>query len=97
MFFHQRKKERNFSPRSTKLFKCLDNNISTSEITPILETYEQQLETFQTSQTFGTLATNSRAVNFSDTNQPLAQTVSYHNKLQPMSTQQKQQWLKPLS
>ena len=31
-----------------------DNNISTTEITPILEAYEQQLESFQTSQTFGT-------------------------------------------
>ena len=66
-----------------------DNNTSMTEITPILETYEQQLETFQTSQTFGTLTTDSRAVNFSDTNQPLAQTVSYHNEIQPMSTQQK--------
>ena len=69
--------------------ELLDNNISMTEITPILETYEQQLETFQMSQTFGTLTTDSRAVNFSDTNQPLAQTVSYHNEIQPMSTQQK--------
>ena len=45
--------------------QLLDNNISMTEITPILETYVQQLQTFQTSQTFGTLATNSRAVNFS--------------------------------
>ena len=37
-----------------------------TEITPILETYEQQL------QTFGTLTTDNRAVNFSDINQPLA-------------------------
>ena len=41
------------------------------------------------SQTFGTLTTDSRAIHFSDTNQPLAQTVSYHNEIQPMSTQQK--------
>ena len=60
-----------------------------TEITPILETYEQQLETFQTSQLFGTLTTDSRAINFSDTNQPLAQTVLYHNEIQPMSTQQR--------
>ena len=66
-----------------------ENNISMTEITPILETYEEQLEIFLMSQTFGTLATNSRAVNFSDTNQPLAQTVSYRNELLPMSTQQK--------
>ena len=66
-----------------------DNNISTSEITPILQTYEHQLETFQMSQNFGTLTTDSRAINFSYTDQPLAQTVSYHNELQPMSTQKK--------
>ena len=52
-----------------------DNNISMTDITPILETYGQQFETFQTSQTFGTLTTDSRVINFSDTNQPLAQTV----------------------
>ena len=60
-----------------------------TEITPILETYEQQLEPFQTSQIFGTLTTDSRLINFSDTNQPLAQTVSYHNELQPMSSKQR--------
>ena len=50
--------------------ELLDNNTSMTEITPILQTYEQQLETFQTSQTFGTLTTDNRAINFSDTNQP---------------------------
>ena len=60
-----------------------------TEITLVLETYEQQLETFQTSQTFGTLTTDSTVTNFSDTNQPLAQTVSYNNELQPMSSQQR--------
>ena len=60
-----------------------------TEIRPILETYEQQLQTFQMSQTFETLATDCRAVNFLDINQPVAQTVSHHNELQPMSTQQK--------
>ena len=60
-----------------------------TEITPILETYGQKLETFQTFQTFGTLTTDSRAINFSDTNQPLAQTVSYHNELQPITSQQR--------
>ena len=39
-----------------------------TEITPILETYGQQLKTFQTSQTsFETLATDSRSINFPDT------------------------------
>ena len=69
--------------------QLLDNNISMTKITPIIKTYEQKLETFHMSQTFGTLATDSRAVNFLDTNQPLAQTVSYHNEIQPMNTQQK--------
>ena len=49
-----------------------------SEIRPILETYEQQLQTTQKSQTFGTLAT--------DTDQSL---VSCYNELQPMNTQQR--------
>ena len=67
-----------------------------TEITPILETYGQQLKTFQTSQTFGTLSTDSRSINFPDTNQSLAQTVSYHNEFQPMSSNKEQPWLKPL-
>ena len=41
------------------------------------------------SQTFGILTTDSRAINFSDTKQPLAQNVSYHNEIQPMNTQQR--------
>ena len=41
------------------------------------------------SQTFGTLTTDSRSINFPDTNQPLAQTVSYHNEVQTMSSQQR--------
>ena len=52
-----------------------------SEIRPILETYEQQLQTFQSSQTFETLGT--------DCNQPLVQPTSYHNETQPMNTPQK--------
>ena len=57
------------------------HTISMSEIRPILETYEQQLQTFQSSQTFETLGTNC--------NQPLVQSTSYHNESQPMTTQQK--------
>ena len=41
------------------------------------------------SQTFETLATDCRALNFLDINQPLAQTVSHHSQIQPMNTQQK--------
>ena len=32
---------------------------------------------------------DARKINFSDTNQPLAQTVSHHNELQLMTTQQR--------
>ena len=52
-----------------------------SEISPIPETYEQQLQTFQSSKTFETLGANC--------NQPLVQPTLYHNEAQPMSTQQK--------
>ena len=52
-----------------------------SEISPILETYEQQLQTFQSSQTFETLDANC--------NQSLVQPTSYHNEPQPMTTQQR--------
>ena len=85
----QRKKV-SFSEDQQNSPQLSDNNISMTEITPILETYGQQLETFQTSQTsFRTLTTDSRSINFPDTNQPLAQTVSYHNEFQPMSSQQR--------
>ena len=67
--------------------ELLDNKISTTEIRPILETYEPHLQTLQMSQTFETLATDCRAVNFLDTNQRAAQTVSYPNEIQPKSTQ----------
>ena len=52
-----------------------------SEISPMFETYEQQLQTFQLSQTFETLGENS--------NQSLVQPTLYHNEAQPMTTQQK--------
>ena len=93
---NKERKKVSFSQDQQKSPQVLDNNISMTEMTPILETYGQQLETFQMSQTFGTLTTDSRAINFSDTNQLLAQTVSYHNALQPMSSHKEQLWLKPL-
>ena len=66
------------------------NNRSMTEITPILETYGQQLETVQTSQTSSdTLNTDIQSIYFPDTPQPLAQTISYHNKFKPMSSQQR--------
>ena len=51
MFLHQTKKE-SFPQDQQNSSELSDNIISTTEITPILETYEQQLETFQMSQTF---------------------------------------------
>ena len=77
----KQRKEVTFPQDQQNSSELSDNNISTSEIRPILETYEQQLQTFQSSQTFETLTT--------DCNQPLAQSASYHNERQPMSTQQK--------
>ena len=74
---NQTKKE-SFSQDQQNSSELSDNNTSMSEIRPILETYEQQLQMFQTSQTFGTLTT--------DTDQPLTQTVSCHNEFQPMDT-----------
>ena len=58
-----------------------DKTSPMSEISPILETYEQQLQTFQSSQTFETLGANC--------NQPLVQPTPYHNEPQPMTTQQR--------
>ena len=52
-----------------------------SEISPILETYEQQLQTFQLSNTFETLGTTSIL-------SPV-QPIAYHNVSQPMTTHQR--------
>ena len=61
-----------------------------TEVTPILETYGQQLETDQTSQTSSdTLDTDSQSIYFPNTPQPLAQTTLYHNEFKPMSSQQR--------
>ena len=57
-----------------------DKTSPMSEISPILETYEQQLQTFQSSKTFETLGTNC-------TQPPVPATV-YHNESQPMTTHQ---------
>ena len=52
-----------------------------SEISPILETYEQQLQTFQSSNTFETLGTNYT--------QSSVQPTVYHNESQPKTTHQR--------
>ena len=64
-------------------------NRSMTNITPILETYGQQLETVQTSQTSSNTIDTNRSIYFPDTLQPLAQTIHNHNEFQPMSSQQR--------
>ena len=54
---------------------------TSSEISPILETYEQQLQTFQSSNTFETLDTTSTPSS--------VQPTTYHNESQPMTTHQR--------
>ena len=54
---------------------------TSSEISPILETYEQQLQTFQSSNTFETLDPTFTP----SSNQP----TTYHNESQPMTTHQR--------
>ena len=53
---------------------------TSSETSPILETYEQQLQTFQSSNTFETLDPTSTP----SSNQP----TTYHNESHPMTTHQ---------
>ena len=54
---------------------------TSSEISPILETYEQQLQTFQSSNTFETLGTTPTLSS--------VQHTAYHNESQPMTTHQR--------
>ena len=58
-----------------------DKTSSMSEISPILETYEQQLQTFQSSNSFETSGTTS-------TQSPVQPTI-FHNESQPMTTHQR--------
>ena len=73
----KQRKQVTFTQDQQNSSELSDKTISMSEIRPILETYEQQLQTFQLSQTFETLGANC--------NQPLVQPTSYHNETQPMS------------
>ena len=77
----KQRKQATFNQEQQNTSELLDKTIPMSEISPILETYEQQLQTFQSSKTFETLGANC--------NQPLVQPTLYHNEPQPMSTQQK--------
>ena len=76
----KQRKQVTFTQDQQNSSELSDKTISMSETRPILESYEQQLQTFQSSQTFGTLGTNSES---------LVQPTSYHNEVQPMTTQQK--------
>ena len=58
---------------------------SMMSITPILETYGQQL--LQPVQTFQT-SSDMMSSYFQDASQPLAPSIPYHSKFQPMTTQQ---------
>ena len=77
----KQRKQVTFTQDQQNSSELLDKTIPMSETRPILESYEQQLQTFQSSQTFGTLSTNC--------NESLVQPTSYHNEVQPMTTQQK--------
>ena len=77
----KQRKQVTFTQDQQNSSELSDKTIQMSETSPILESYEQQLQTFQSSQTFGTFGTNS--------NVSLVQPTSYHNEVQPMSTQQK--------
>ena len=73
----KQRKQVTFTQDQQNSSELLDKTIPMPETSPILENYEKQLQTFQTSQTFGTLGINS--------NTSLVQPTSYHNEVQPMN------------
>ena len=77
---NKQRKQVTFAQDQQNSPEVLDKTSSMSEISPILETYEQ-LQTFQSSNTFETLGTTS-------TQSPVQPTV-YHNESQPMTTHQR--------
>ena len=78
---NKQRKQVTFAQDQQNSSEVSDKTSSMSEISPILETYEQQLQTFQSSNTFETLGTTS-------TQSPVQPTV-YHNESQPMTTHQR--------
>ena len=78
---NKQRKQVTFSQVQQNSSEVSDKTSSMSEISPILETYEQQLQTFQLSNTFETLGATS-------TQSPVQSTV-YHNESQPMTTHQR--------
>ena len=77
---NKQRKQVTFAQVQQNSSEVSDKTSSMSEISPILETYEQQLQTFQSSNTFETLGTTS-------TQSPVQPTL-YHNESQPMTTHQ---------
>ena len=77
----KQRKQVTFTQDQQNSSELSDKTSPTLETRPILETYEQQLQTFQSSQTLETLGTNC--------DKSLVQPTSYHNEVQPMTTQQK--------
>ena len=78
---NKQRKQVTFTQVQQNSSEVSDKTSPMSEISPILETYEQQLQTFQSSQTFETLDANCT--------QPLVQPTAYHNESQPMTTHQR--------
>ena len=77
---NKQRKQVTFTQVQQNSSEVSDKTSPMSEISPILETYEQQLQTFHSSNTFETLDTTS-------TQSPVQPTV-YHNESQPMTTHQ---------
>ena len=78
---NKQRKQVTFTQVQQNSSEVSDKTSPASEISPILESYEQQLQTFQSSQTFETLDANCT--------QPLVQPTAYHNEPQPMTTHQR--------
>ena len=78
---NKQRKQVTFAQVQQNSSEVSDKTSSMSEISPILETYEQLLQTFQSSNTFETLGTNCT--------QPPVQPTIYHNESQPMTTHQR--------
>ena len=77
----KQRKQVTFSQVQQNSSEVSDKTSSMSEISPILETYEQQLQTFQSSNSFETSGPTS-------TQSPVQPTI-FHNASQPMTTHQR--------
>ena len=77
----KQRKQVTFSQVQQNSSEVLDKKNSRSQISPILETYEQQLQTFQSSNSFETSGQGS-------IQSPVPPTI-FHNESQPMTTHQR--------